>query len=70
MGKYIDWSDVTDRYPEIATLQGSDEFAENYVVYAEGLVEGLLADYYTLPFSNNNLTVKDLAIEAAYFRGS
>jgi len=67
MGRYIDWEDVIDRYPVLNTLGGSDEISSTYIVYAEAMTEGLLASKYTVPFSNNNMTVKDLSIDYAYW---
>ena len=68
MGRYIEWDDVVNRYPEINNLGGSDEISSSYIVYAEGMVDGLLADFYTTPFSSNNITVRDLCIDCVYWR--
>lgn len=68
MGRYIDWEDVIDRYPSLHTLGGADELSSSYIVYAEGAVDGLLGNYYTVPFSNNVMQVKDLAIDFCYWR--
>lgn len=68
MGRYIDWSDCTDRYPEIETLAGAAELGETYISYAEAHTEGLLAPFFTTPFSDNNVTVRDLCIDCVFWR--
>lgn len=67
MGRYIEWDDVIDRYPVINTLGGSDEVSSAYIVYAEAMTDGFLANKFTVPFSNNNMVVKDLAIDYTYW---
>jgi len=68
MGRYIEWDDVIDRYPELNTLSGADEFSSAYIVYSEAFVDGILGNNFTVPFSNNNMTVKDLSIDMTYYR--
>ncbi len=70
MGRYINWDDVIDRYPELDTLGGADELSSSYIVYAESFVDGVLANNYTIPFSNNNMIIKDLAIDYCYWRAA
>ncbi len=70
MGRYINWEDVIDRYRELNTLGGADELSSSYIVYAEAFVDGVLANHYTVPFSNNNMIVKDLAIDYCYWRAA
>ncbi len=67
MGRYIEWDDVIDRYPVLNTIGGSDEVSSTYIVYAESTTEGLLASKYTVPFSNNNMTIKNLVIDYTYW---
>ena len=67
MGRYIDWEDVIDRYPVLNTVGGADEVSSAYIVHAEAMTEGLLASKYTVPFSSNNMTVKNLAIDYTYW---
>jgi len=70
MGRYIDWEDVIDRYPELNTLGGADQLSSAYIVYSEAFVDGVLANHYTLPFSNNNMIVRDLSIDHCYWRAA
>lgn len=70
MGRYIEWDDVVDRYPELNTLGGADELGPAYIDYAESFVDGLLSDKYTVPFSNNNMVIRDLAIDYVYYRAA
>jgi hypothetical protein len=70
MGRYIEWDDVINRYPELNTLGGADELSSSYIVYSEAFVDGALANYYTIPFSNNNMMVRDLSIDYVYWRAA
>jgi len=70
MGRYINWDDVIDRYPELNTLGGADQLSSSYIVYSEAFVDGVLANNYTVPFSNNNMIVRDLAIDYTYWRAA
>lgn len=68
MGRYIKWDDVIDRYPSLNTIGGADELSSTYIVYSEAFVDAQLSNKYTLPFSENNMTVRDLAIDCVYWR--
>ncbi len=70
MGRYIEWDDVIDRYPELNTLAGADEMSSAYIVYSEAFTDSMLANCYTVPFSNNNMTVRDLSIDCTYWRAA
>lgn len=63
MGRYITWADVTGRYPSMLTRAGASEGDTAYVPFAENYVDMGLAPKYSVPFSSNNTTVKDLAID-------
>jgi len=68
MGRYINWDDVMHRYPETSNIGGATEVGCAHIYYAEYELDGLLSRYYTTPFSTNNITAKDLAIDLAYLR--
>jgi len=70
MGRYIEWDDVIDRYSTLDTLGGADELSSSYIVYSEAFVDGLLANHYTIPFSNNNMIIRDLTIDYCYWRAA
>jgi len=70
MGRYINWEDVIDRYPELNTLGGADTLSSAYIVYSEAFVDGILANHYTIPFSNNNMIIRDLSIDYTYWRAA
>ncbi len=70
MGRYIKWDDVIDRYPELNTLGGAEEISSSYIVYAEAHVDGMLANHYTIPFSRNNMIIRDLSIDYTYWRAA
>jgi hypothetical protein len=67
MGRYIEWDEVIDRYPVLNSIGGADEVSSAFIAYAEASVDGLLAGQYTVPFSSNNLTAKDLSIDYTYW---
>lgn len=69
MGRYINWDDVTLRYPEVETRNaGAAAVGSAYIQYAEAAIDGMLASHFTTPFSSNNLTAKDLSVELVYAR--
>lgn len=69
MGRYINWADVVHRYRELGQ-QGSDEVSSAYIFYAEADVDGYLGGHYAAPFSSNNVTAQDLAVDFTYVRMS
>lgn len=70
MGRYINWEDVIDRYRELNTLGGADQLSSSYIVYAEAFVDGVLSTHYTIPFSKNNMIIRDLSIDWTYWRAA
>lgn len=68
MSDLVNWKNVVERYPQIERVGGASEISSVYVEYAERELEGYLAGYYTVPFSSNNLTAKDLSIDLTYLR--
>jgi phage gp36-like protein len=70
MGRYINWEDVIDRYQELNTLGGADQLSSAYIVYSEAYVDGILSTHFTPPFSSNNMIVRDLCIDWAYWRAA
>lgn len=70
MGRYINWEDVIDRYRDLNTLGGADQLSSSYIVYAEAFVDGILSNHYTIPFSSNNMIIRDLSIDYTYWRAA
>jgi len=68
MAKYINWKDAVIRYPSLSTVGGASEVGSTWIGHVEAQIEGMLSSSYTIPFSNNNETVKDLAVELLYIR--
>lgn len=66
MSRYINTADVLGRYPKSADVGSDTHIESSYIRYAEAWVDGALAPAFTAPFSNNNLTVKDLCIDHTY----
>jgi hypothetical protein len=64
----IDWSDVNRRYPETLKHADATQADSSWVPYAIAELHARLAPGFTVPFSDNNLTAKDLAIDLAFAR--
>jgi hypothetical protein len=64
------WSEVLVRYPELDKLAGTQIAANRDALIAQGeaYVHGKLSANFTIPFSNNNLTAKDLVFDAIYMQ--
>lgn len=67
MARYITTSDFAIRYAKVFSDIGSSSLIE-HMNYAEAAIEGALSSKFSTPFSSNNVTVKDLSIDAAYAR--
>lgn len=68
MGRYINWSDVTDRYPHASRVGSEGAVGSSTLLAAEYQIDGMLGSKFTVPFSSNNETVKDLCIDNTYAR--
>jgi phage gp36-like protein len=60
---YATYSDFTARY---ATRLEPAELTSHYLTYAAARLDGLLGAHFTVPFSANNVTARDLTIDLAY----
>ena len=60
---YATFSDFNTRY---ASRLSEAEINSHYLPYASARLEGLLGAAFTVPFSSNNLTARDLTIELAW----
>lgn len=71
MGRYVDWSDVTNVYPSLAKDKGA-EVGARFIADAEGEVDARLAPRYAVPFvpgsSNVPQIVRTLSIDLAFYR--
>jgi len=66
MPPLIDWSDITRRYPETAKLADATQADSSWVPFAIAELHARLAPGFTVPFSDNNMTAKDLAIDLTF----
>jgi len=66
MGRYITWDDVVNRYRKFADIADAPEAQESFIQYAEAYIDAALAPAYTIPFSSNNATVRDLCIDTTF----
>lgn len=64
----IAWTDVLARYNELSTLPNvtSTGVQATLISYAEASVHGKLGSRFAVPFSSNNITAKDLMVDALY----
>jgi hypothetical protein len=64
MGLYATFSHhVRDRYPRTATDSRGYTILESYLTDAEAELHGRLGAHFTVPFSANNLTARDIVID-------
>ena len=68
MGRYCDWEDVIARYNNLSTKTSGDDAEAHAIPLAEAELDSRLAPAYTVPFSNNNQTAKDLSIDLTYLK--
>lgn len=70
MGRYCTSSDCASRYERLTTVANSWTIVINshFIFYAENELDSKLASKFTVPFSSNNVTVKDLSIDMTYIR--
>lgn len=62
----ISWADLIARYPDLAN-KGDATVANSYFIpYGVSELEAMLASRFTVPFSTNNVTAKDLAIDLVF----
>lgn len=66
MARYIEWDDVVNRYKRFSDRVADNEAEDIYIQYAEAQVDGMLAPSFSIPFSSNNATVRDLCIDVAF----
>ena len=66
MGNYADWGDVVGRYPKAATKVDSEEMQESYTAGVEAIVNGFLADRYTVPVADKPPLLTDITVDLVY----
>lgn len=68
MGRYINWDDIVLKYPATASRGGATEIGSAYIGYLEAEVDGKFSGFFTIPFSSNNITIRDICTDLAYSR--
>lgn len=66
MPPLIDWSDINRRYPETLKIADATNADSSWVPFAIAELHARLAPGFTVPFSDNNMTAKDLAIDLTF----
>lgn len=64
---YITYSEFTARYPSLK-VSSQDNIEDDLLYYAEIELNGRFASHFSVPFSANHPTVKDLTMDLAYYR--
>ena len=64
----ISWKNVNQVYPETVKRADATNADSSWVHYAVVELEGRLGQWFTVPFSSNNETAKDIAIDLAFAR--
>lgn len=70
MGRYIKWNHVQERYPDIEDVGDAQEVGRAFLEPAEFELDAKLSSRFSVPFSSNNETAKDLAIDMTYLKAS
>lgn len=70
MTKYIDWSHVAGRYPEVSKHTQAFDAGSYHIAFAEAELESRLSKVYSsLPTSPNaSPFIQDIAIDIAYYK--
>lgn len=68
MGRYIEWDDVANSYPDWPKATSANTVGNLWIPRAEAEVDARLAPKYTVPFSPVPDIVRDLAIDLAYYK--
>ena len=72
MGRYIQWTDVVNRYPDVAKIAGAENVSSSWLGFAEYEVDARLASKYAVPFTNSPPPpiVQDLCIDLTYYKAT
>lgn len=70
MGRYVNSADLFTRYPELTRINSTTAIESAYVYYVENELDGIMASHFTVPFSSNNITAKDLANDMTYLKAN
>ena len=69
MSSLVDYNFLTGVYPSVGKSgYKAEEVNSFHTPMAQSEIEGLLSTHYTVPFSSNNLTAKDLVSRLCYSR--
>jgi phage gp36-like protein len=68
MGRYINWDDVANSYPDWAKAASASSVGNLWIPRAEDEVDARLAPKYTVPFAPTPGVVRDLCIDLAYYK--
>lgn len=69
MGRYINWDDVSNAYPDWAETVSANSVGNLWIPRAEDYVDGRLAAAgYSVPFTPTPGLVRDLCIDVAYWK--
>ena len=71
MGRYAEWDNVANRYPDIAKLAGSIELGDSWLAGAEDELDARLATRYAVPLAAPIPgLIADLIVDMTYWRAT
>ncbi len=65
---FTNWNDLIIRYPGVSRAGGASDVSSAFLNFSDNEINGLLSEYFTVPFSSNNMTAVDLSLELSYSR--
>lgn len=68
MAAFLEWTDCTARYPELDKLSTTPSNQATLIAQAEAYLHGQLAGTFTTPFSSNNMTARELAVDVLFWQ--
>lgn len=67
MGRYCSYAEIQARFRQVSQVYSSNGLVDSqYIYHAENELDSRLGKFFTVPFSSDNMTAKDLAIDMSY----
>lgn len=66
MGIFINWSDITNKYPDIESIITAEEADNTYILSAESIIQGKLNSKYSVTLLQQSYLVKSLVADMVY----
>ena len=66
MGSYVNWDDVTGRYPKVVNVADADEMGDSFIIGVEAFMNGYLAKVFTVPVTGSPPLLQEIALDLVY----